>query len=53
MPAMTRRPPGRTGATTIEWIMLAGAMMIVPMIAVFVPCQRWFVRGIQLGAVKG
>ncbi|MAE62762.1 MAG: sugar ABC transporter permease [Phycisphaeraceae bacterium] len=38
-----------------EWSqMMAGAvMMLVPMIIVFLFCQRWFISGIQLGAVKG
>jgi len=43
------------GEYTTDWaLMMAGAMMmVVPMIIVFVLSQRWFVRGIQLGAVKG
>jgi multiple sugar transport system permease protein len=38
-----------------EWpVMMAGAMlMVAPMIAFFLLCQRWFVEGIQVGAVKG
>ena len=28
-------------------------LMLIPMIAVFVLCQRWFISGIQLGSVKG
>lgn len=38
-----------------EWpVMMAGAMlMVVPMIIFFLLCQRWFVEGIQVGAVKG
>ena len=28
-------------------------LMLVPMITVFVFCQRWFISGIQLGSVKG
>ena len=35
-------------------LLMAGAtMMIVPMILVFLVCQKWFISGIQLGAVKG
>jgi multiple sugar transport system permease protein len=35
-------------------VLMAGAMLsIIPMILVFVFCQRFFVKGIQLGAVKG
>lgn len=43
------------GDYTTDWsLMMAGAMMmIIPMIIVFVLCQKWFVHGIQLGAVKG
>jgi ABC-type glycerol-3-phosphate transport system permease component len=34
--------------------MMAGTMMVmVPMIVFFLLCQRWFVEGIQIGAVKG
>ncbi len=34
--------------------LMAGAMLgIIPLIIVFVMCQRYFVKGIQLGAVKG
>ena len=38
-----------------EWpVMMAGTMMVmVPMIVFFLLCQRWFVEGIQIGAVKG
>jgi multiple sugar transport system permease protein len=38
-----------------EWpVMMAGAMMMIaPMIVFFLLCQRWFVEGIQIGAVKG
>jgi multiple sugar transport system permease protein len=43
------------GMYRTDWpVMMAGAMLsIIPMILVFVFCQRFFVRGIQLGAVKG
>jgi multiple sugar transport system permease protein len=43
------------GLYQTDWpILMAGAMLsIIPMIVVFVLCQRFFVRGIQLGAVKG
>lgn len=43
---------GQYGA---EWpVMMAGAMlMIVPMIVFFLLCQRWFIEGLQVGAVKG
>jgi len=38
-----------------EYTMIAAGsiIMLLPMIFVFVLGQRWFVRGIQLGAVKG
>jgi multiple sugar transport system permease protein len=38
-----------------QWtLLMAGSMMmIVPMIIVFVLGQRWFISGIQLGALKG
>ena len=38
-----------------EYTMIAAGsiVMLVPMMVVFVLGQRWFVRGIQLGAVKG
>ena len=38
-----------------DWpLLMAGAnMMLVPMIIVFLFCQKWFISGIQLGAVKG
>ena len=57
-PQMKTLPVGLAGFMGMydtDWpLMMAGAvMMIVPMIIVFVLCQRWFVRGIQLGAVKG
>ncbi len=41
-----------TGQQT-NLLMAAVAMSIVPMIAVFVVLQKYLVRGIQLGAVKG
>lgn len=34
-------------------ICAGSVLMLVPMIAVFILCQRWFISGIQLGAVKG
>ncbi len=38
-----------------EWSMLMAASVIalVPAVVIFVACQRYFVAGIQLGAVKG
>ncbi len=38
-----------------EWSMLMAASVIalVPSIVIFVACQRYFVAGMQLGAVKG
>jgi multiple sugar transport system permease protein len=38
-----------------EWtLLMAGSvMMIAPMIIVFVVGQKWFISGIQLGAIKG
>ncbi len=55
---MRTLPVGLTAFMTehgTEWpVMMAGAMlMVAPMILFFVLCQRWFVEGIQLGAVKG
>ncbi len=46
---------GFIGEYATNWpLMMAGAtMMLVPMIIVFFFCQRFFVKGIQLGAVKG
>jgi multiple sugar transport system permease protein len=43
------------GQYQTDWpVLMAGAMLsIIPMILVFVFCQRFFVKGIQLGAVKG
>ena len=34
-------------------ICAGSVLMLIPMIGVFVFCQRWFISGIQLGAVKG
>jgi multiple sugar transport system permease protein len=34
-------------------ICAGSVLMLIPMIIVFVFCQRWFISGIQLGAVKG
>ena len=34
-------------------ICAGSVLMLIPMIVVFVLCQRWFISGIQLGAVKG
>lgn len=34
-------------------ICAGSVLMLIPMIAVFALCQRWFISGIQLGAVKG
>jgi len=55
---MKTLPVGLAGFQSMyqtDWpVMMAGAMLsIVPMIMVFVFCQRFFVRGIHLGAVKG
>jgi len=46
---------GFMGEYETKWpLMMAGAMMtLLPMIVVFIACQRFFVRGIQLGALKG
>ena len=33
--------------------MSGATMMLIPMVVVFFFCQRFFVSGIQLGAVKG
>jgi multiple sugar transport system permease protein len=40
---------------TTDWplMMAAAMMMVIPMIIIFVLCQKWFVSGIQLGSVKG
>lgn len=39
----------------IDWsLLMAGSvMMTIPMVIVFMICQKWFVSGIHLGAVKG
>jgi multiple sugar transport system permease protein len=43
------------GLHSAQWtLLMAGSvMMIVPMIIVFVIGQKWFISGIQLGALKG
>ncbi|HUI08463.1 MAG TPA: carbohydrate ABC transporter permease [Verrucomicrobiae bacterium] len=43
------------GLYNTQWtLLMAGSlMMILPMIIVFVLGQRWFISGIQLGALKG
>jgi multiple sugar transport system permease protein len=43
------------GLYSTQWtLLMAGSlMMIVPMIIVFVVGQKWFISGIQLGALKG
>jgi multiple sugar transport system permease protein len=43
------------GLYSAQWnLLMAGAlMMILPMIFVFVIGQKWFISGIQLGALKG
>jgi multiple sugar transport system permease protein len=43
------------GLYSAQWnLLMAGAlMMILPMIVVFVIGQKWFISGIQLGALKG
>jgi multiple sugar transport system permease protein len=43
------------GLYSAQWnLLMAGSlMMIVPMIVVFVIGQKWFISGIQLGALKG
>ena len=39
----------------MDWsLLMAGSvMMTIPMVIIFLICQKWFVSGIQLGAVKG
>jgi multiple sugar transport system permease protein len=46
---------GFQGFYETDWpVMMSGAVLaIVPMILIFVFCQRFFVKGIQMGAVKG
>jgi multiple sugar transport system permease protein len=43
------------GLYSTQWtLLMAGSMMIIlPMIIVFVIGQKWFISGIQLGALKG
>jgi len=43
------------GLYSTQWtLLMAGSMMmILPMVIVFVLGQKWFVSGIQLGALKG
>ncbi len=43
------------GLYSTQWtLLMAGSlMMILPMIIVFVLGQKWFINGIQLGAIKG
>jgi len=43
------------GLYSAQWnLLMAGSlMMILPMIVVFVIGQKWFISGIQLGALKG
>ena len=43
------------GVTGTQWnLLMAGTLLVLaPMIIVFVFGQRYFVEGIQLGAVKG
>jgi len=43
------------GLYNTQWtLLMAGSMMmILPMIIVFVLGQKWFIKGIQLGALKG
>jgi multiple sugar transport system permease protein len=39
--------------TDYNLLMAGSVMMILPMIIVFIAGQRYFVKGIQMGAVKG
>ncbi len=43
------------GLYSTQWtLLMAGSlMMILPMIIVFILAQKWFISGIQLGALKG
>ena len=43
------------GLYSTQWtLLMAGSMMmILPMILIFILGQKWFIRGIQLGALKG
>jgi multiple sugar transport system permease protein len=42
-----------TQGQTTHLLMAATTMPILPMVVVFVALQRYLVKGIQLGAVKG
>ncbi len=39
----------------LQWgdIMAFGAMMVAPVLVVFVALQRWFVRGVAATGIKG
>ncbi|MDP8262255.1 MAG: carbohydrate ABC transporter permease [Candidatus Ancaeobacter aquaticus] len=43
------------GLYSTDWslLMAGGIIVLLPMIIVFVSCQKYFVEGIQLGALKG
>ena len=43
------------GLYSTQWtLLMAGSlMMVLPMIIVFILAQKWFISGIQLGALKG
>ena len=43
------------GVTSSQWelLMACNLMVMAPLIAVFLFGQRFFIEGIQLGAVKG
>lgn len=42
-----------TQGSETQLLMAAATMMIIPLIILFVLMQKWLVKGIQLGAVKG